>query len=216
MATEVPQNELTPGIVNDNFARNKNTAKQTPQKRNYYLPNLVWKRRMTITSNSHYHPLPMVQLSPSVAGKSRFKWANDGIHGSPLRSESANEVTSSATLEGSPLFRGFYSAVTAGGNGGWLCFCDGTGEADTQDVTVHRHILPHIGLSPPFLMHIKGEGPQPRPTSLFFTKSAGGPKTVSSLGVSTKQRPVIATSAPHSPHLSSEPLAEKNLILKKA
>lgn len=41
MATEVPQNELIPDIVYGNFARNKNTAKQTPQKRNYYLPNLV-------------------------------------------------------------------------------------------------------------------------------------------------------------------------------
>ncbi|CAG1990346.1 unnamed protein product [Fusarium graminearum] len=148
MATEVPQNELIPDIV-------------------YETENDNYVEFSLSPSPSRPHPPPMVQLSPSVAGKSRFKWANDGIHGSPLRSESANEVTSSATLRRIPTVQfvdvtifqgGFYSAVTAGGKGGWLCFCDGTGEADTQDVTVHRHISPHIGLSPPFLMHIKGEG----------------------------------------------------------
>ncbi|WXC62953.1 hypothetical protein SNK03_008776 [Fusarium graminearum] len=83
MATEVPQNELIPDIV-------------------YETENDNYVEFSLSPSPSRPHPPPMVQLSPSVAGKSRFKWANDGIHGSPLRSESANEVTSSATLRRIP------------------------------------------------------------------------------------------------------------------
>ncbi|CEI39519.1 unnamed protein product [Fusarium venenatum] len=148
--------------------------------------------RLTLTASP-----TVIQLSNSVAGKvsycaaqrSRFKWANDGIYGSSLRSESANEVTSSATLRSISTVQGVLQVLSLlGGNG--VCSVSVTGEAGTRCYRTPSYLASHWALTTVFDAHQrrKGKGRMEHrhgastvPHKLVLHKSAGGAETLERL-----------------------------------